>query len=234
MSSAQRTSGARQAWSIEPPIPEDVMTLLIFGGAFDPPHKGHVELPARVVEEIDADWLLYVPAAHAPLKKKGPIASGEDRLAMLKLAIAGHDRTSVTDAEIVRGGTSYTLDTLRQLRGRLPDDIALRLLIGADQAASFHRWRAPDEVIELAEPVVMLRPPEESAETLLDRLSAHWPADELLQWESRIVEMPIRNASSTRVREILRAEGPQSAALERLVPAPVLRYIAERGLYADV
>lgn len=234
MKAPQNAPRSQRTWSIEPPIPEEVMTLLVFGGAFDPPHRGHVELPARIMEEIDADWLLYVPACHAPLKKKGPIAGGDDRLAMLKLALAGHERTSVTDAEIARGGTSYTLETLRQLRGRLPDDIALRLLIGADQAASFHRWRCPDEVMDLAEPVVMLRPPEESAETLLDRMSAHWPADELQQWETRIVEMPIRNASSTRVREILHAEGPQSANLAKLVPAPVLRYIAERGLYADV
>ncbi len=233
MNPLHRASGQQKTWSIEPPIPDEVMTLLIFGGAFDPPHNGHVQLPARVMEEIDADWLLYVPAAHAPLKKKGPIASGADRLAMLHRALDGQSRTSVTDAELFRGGTSYTLETLRQLRGRLPDDIAIRLLIGADQAASFHRWRSPEEVIELAEPVVMLRPPEETAETLLDRLSAHWPLDELTQWENRIVEMPIRNASSTRVREILREEGPQSPSLARLVPAPVLQHIAEHRLYAS-
>lgn len=229
----QTPNNGAESWSIEPPIPDHVMSLLIFGGAFDPPHRGHIELPARVMEETSSDWLLYVPAAHSPLKEKAPQASGEDRLAMLRLALADQPSTSVTDVEIVRGGASYTLDTLRQLRHRLPDDLILRVLIGADQAASFHRWKAPHEILKLADLVVMLRPPDESSVELLDRLSAHWSADELEQWETRIIEMPIKKASSTHVREILRAAGPGSPDLAPLVPPGVLRYIADHNLYAD-
>lgn len=152
-------------------------------------------------------------------------------MSMLKLALQEAPRTSVTDVEIRRGGVSYTLDTLEQLRGRLGDGITLRLLIGADQAASFHRWREPEKVIERAEPVVMLRPPDESESELLARLRDHWPARELERWKNRIIETRVSEASSTRVRELLMRDGPTSAALAQLTPAPVRDYIAAHHLY---
>lgn len=218
-------------WTIAPPLPESVRTLLLFGGAFDPPHRSHVELPVFVRDAIGADWLLYIPAARTPLKTTGPIATADDRLSMLKLALPGQARTSVTDVEIRRGGVSYTLDTLRQLRERLGPRITFRLLIGADQAASFHRWREPERVIELAEPVVMLRSPHESEEELMARLGEHWPPRELERWKSRIIQAPTSDASSTEVRRVLATEGPDSPTLETLTPAPVRDYIAARHLY---
>lgn len=218
-------------WTIEPAIPADARTVIVFGGAFDPPHTGHIDLPALAREKVGADWVVYVPAARPPLKEGLPVAPPGDRLAMLRLALRGVDRTSVSDVEIVRGGTSYTLDTLEQIRARLGGRVTLRLLIGADQAAQFHRWRSPGKIIELAEPIVLLRTPTARASELIETLAERWPADELARWGRGIIEGPTRRANSTRVRELLAEQGPASQEVRRYVPQGVLGYIADNKLY---
>lgn len=224
-------SPSQRDWFIEPAIPEDATTVVIFGGSFDPPHTGHIELPERALPVINGDWLLYVPASRAPLKHSAPEACAADRLSMLRAALDGKPRTSVTDVEIRRGGTSYTLDTLRQLRERLRTTLTFRLLIGADQATTFHRWREPEEIIRLAAPVVLLRTPDQSGAELLERMRRHWPEDELARWQARIIELPLRTISSTQVREFLRRDGPLTAELAGMVPQPILEYIETHGLY---
>jgi nicotinate-nucleotide adenylyltransferase len=210
-------------------VPSDARSVLIFGGAFDPPHRAHIALPQMVAERIGADWVLYIPAAAPPLKD-GPVASGEDRIAMLDAALGREARASVTDLELVRGGQSFTVDTLADLRDRLPS-VTLRLLIGADQAGQFHRWREARRVIALAEPVVMLRPPHDDRGAILAAMAPYWTGEELAAWEDRFVETPVMEGSSTEVRELLRAEGVGAERLEALLPAGVLEVIRERGLY---
>lgn len=212
-------------------VPDFVRTLLLYGGGFDPPHIGHIELPRKVRGALGADWLLYIPAASPPLRDSGPIASAEDRLAMVRAAIMGDQRASATDLEIRRGGTSYTIDTVRTLREALPFVKKMRLLIGADQAAQFHKWKSADELIELAEPVVVLRAPMESRSALRQAMADHCGETEWERWRGRIVRLPTIEASSTQIRQILRERGPDDAALRELLPAPVLELIRERGLY---
>ncbi|MFG0274151.1 MAG: nicotinate (nicotinamide) nucleotide adenylyltransferase [Phycisphaerales bacterium] len=210
-------------------VPSDARSVLVFGGAFDPPHRAHIALPQMVAERIGADWVLYIPAAAPPLKD-GPVASGEDRIAMLEAALGPAARASVTDLELVRGGRSYTVDTLADLRDRLPG-VTLRLLIGADQARQFHKWREAQRVIALAEPVVMLRPPHDEHAAILAEMAPHWAGAELAAWESRFVETPVMEASSTEVRRLLREEGVYAARLAELLPAGVLRVIRAGRLY---
>jgi len=216
--------------------PADAQRVLLFGGAFDPPHRGHIDLPRLARQRIGADFLLYIPAAAPPLKD-GPEAGGEDRIAMLDAALAGDDCAGVTDLELVRGGDSYTLDTLEELRRLLPG-AELRLLIGADQARQFHRWREARRVIELAEPVVMLRPPHDDRAALLEAMAPHWTDEELRSWERRLLDLPTHDIASTDLRRLLRErdESPppkDRAALETLLPAPVLEVVRERRLYLD-
>jgi nicotinate-nucleotide adenylyltransferase len=210
-------------------VPTGARSVLIFGGAFDPPHRAHIALPQMVADRIGADWVLYIPAAAPPLKD-GPVASGEDRIAMLEAALGPEARASVTDLELVRGGQSFTVDTLADLRDRLPR-VTLRLLIGADQARQFHKWREAQRVIRLAEPVVMLRPPHDDRATILAAMAPHWTGEELAAWESRFVETPVMEASSTEVREILREQGVGAERLAELITAEVLLHIRKRGLY---
>ncbi len=222
---------------------EGAGVVILFGGTFDPPHRGHVELPERVrrvVEERTGRpaWLVYVPAARSPLKSVGPIASDEDRLEMLRRAVAGNPRAVVWDVEIERarrgnGVPSYTVQTVSAARCGLADDVELRLLIGADQAAEFHRWRKPKEIIEMAEPLVMLRSPEESVEGLMKRMggSGAWGDEELGAWGGGVVEVGTMDVSATRVREELMKEGRDREKLREMVVDSVLGVIEERGLY---
>lgn len=216
------------------PIPRDARLVLVFGGTFDPPHRAHVELPLAAREAVGADRLLYMPASRSPLKDGIPETRAADRLAMLRAALEGRDHASISTLELDRPGPSYTVDTLRILRTRLPPTTAMRLLIGADQAADFHRWREPMEVIRLAEPLVMLRAPLESRHALIESMRPHWPADELSRWERWIVGVPMIDASATEIRRLLREQGPDAPALRDVLSEGVRTVIRERRLYRSM
>jgi nicotinate (nicotinamide) nucleotide adenylyltransferase len=154
--------------------------VLVFGGTFDPPHLAHAQLPMLAAAQLGCDEILYVPAAINPLKSGTKLkpAPPEHRLAMLLLAVADVPGAKISTIELDRKGKSYTIDTLRalhkqqgnsvgsspspRLRARPPAPSPapiFHLLIGADQALDFHRWKNWQEIIELATPAVMLRPP---------------------------------------------------------------------------
>lgn len=216
------------------PVPLDARHVLVFGGTFDPPHVGHVELPRAAREAVGCDWLVYVPAARSPHKAEAPSVSDADRLAMLSAALEGAERASISTIELDRGAAgqaSYTVDTLRAISTLCPG-LGLRLLIGADQAGEFHRWREPRAILRLADPVVMLRRPLEDARSLMSVLGAHWEGAALKAWEGRIVGVPPIDASATELRRELALHGPGSAVVRKLLPEGVRRVIAERGLYS--
>lgn len=236
------------------PVPPEARTVMVFGGTFDPVHVAHITLSELVREKLGADWIVYVPAARSPMRNAGPIAAARDRLAMLRLAIAGRAACSVSPIELIaaedvlpasmpdagdRGNAaalpppSYTVDTLRKLRVLAPHTTVLRLLIGADQAAQFHQWRQPREVIALAEPVVMLRAPSETADHLMAAIAPHWSPDDAAKWRSRIVEVPTMDVSATAVRAAALRGELDSADVARMLPAPVRDYIASRRLYKN-
>lgn len=228
------------------PVPARVKTVLVFGGTFDPPHKGHISLPTLVRRKVGADWLLYVPAALSPLKKDNPLASDSDRVEMLRLALLdiGETSAAVATLELDRARESdavdelhprkpsYTLDSLRYMRRELGEGVTLRLLIGADQAVQFHKWREPREIIRIAEPLVMLRTPMETVERLLRAMEPHWTPEELAEWRERVVEVPVIDAEATRIREVLLKDGPLSPELDRVLPGAVVREIRARGIYS--
>ncbi|MCB9848589.1 MAG: nicotinate (nicotinamide) nucleotide adenylyltransferase [Phycisphaeraceae bacterium] len=206
-------------------------TVAVLGGSFDPPTRAHTTIPLAVSQAIGADWLLVIPAAVSPFKRDGSHASDEQRLAMLRLALAEHPRVAISAIEIERGGTSYTVETLRELRWRFPA-IVFRLLIGADQAASFHRWREPHAILDLAEPAVMLRG-DVNADALLESMAPHWSAGELAAWRARIIAAPTLDASSTEARALLRVSPRDEVRLRGLLDPRVLEYITREGLYGS-
>ncbi len=131
------------------------MRRALFGGSFDPPHRGHVAVVDELLRRQVADRVVVVPAARSPLKAGVPAAAG-DRLAMLRIALAGRPGVEIWTVEISRPGPSYTVETLREARRRWPAD-ELLLVLGADAWAQLPRWREPAALLELARPVVIPR-----------------------------------------------------------------------------
>lgn len=232
---------SRMMEMMRPVLPIRSGTVILFGGSFDPPHRGHVELPERVRAEVEQRtgepaWLIYVPAGRSPFKAGSAPAPARDRLEMVAAAIGGSRRAAVADVEIARAehekeGVSYTVDTVRWARERLPAGARLRLLIGADQAAEFHRWKQAREIVSLAEPLVMLRGPVETADALIERMRASgaWSEEELAAWRGRVVDVGTMDVSATAVREA--AARGEWERVEAMTGPGVARIIRERGVY---
>ena len=133
----------------------------VFGGAFDPPHIGHRVVAQDVIEELDLDLLLIVPAARPP--HRNAVLGSEDRLSLARTVFGDDPRIEVSDIELHRPGPSWTVDTLEEVRTRWEPDEML-LVIGVDQYRSFDSWREPGRILELANLAVMPRNGELPAE----------------------------------------------------------------------
>ena len=221
-------------------------TVLWYGGSFDPPTNAHRDLPEAARNAIDASALVYCPAARSPHKPDPPIAPAKDRLDMLAAAIEHNPHAHISTIELDRSDSdpetpSYTADTLAAVQKHLTPGTTLRLLMGEDQARSFHRWRDPERIARIAEPVVMLRAPtghasatpNARAEALADDLAAHWGQTSRATWLARVVHTPPSTASSTRARELLASPPPPQphAPPAHTPPPPVPPLPPARRLY---
>jgi len=199
--------------------------LLIFGGTFDPPHVAHVRLPVLAARQVNADRVVYLPAALSPFKTGEHVTPAEHRLVMLQLALQDEPKAQIVtlelDADASGAGPSYTIDTLHALRARLGDRPRLRLLIGGDQLRAFDRWKDHQQIIQLAEPLVMVRPPD-TRQSLLDALPEGFDRQ---AWSKRFVDLPVINVSSTDIRN-----AADLAARDDL-PPKVHDYITSHRLY---
>ena len=205
----------------------DTQSILIFGGTFDPPHLAHAQLPPLAAERLGCEKILYIPASINPLKADAPPTPAAHRLAMLKLITCDLSRVNVETLELDRKGPSYMVDTLKELRERFGEKTHLHLLIGADQALEFHRWKDWQRILELATPAVMLRPPID-AETFQKQLSERYEPDEAAFWKGHLVEVPYLDINSSAVR--LRVD--RGDDLGDLLDGRIIEYIREHGLYS--
>lgn len=223
-------------------LPKGVRTLIVLGGSFDPPHAGHLGPVFSAIEKgrIKGAKVLLVPAARSPHKPAGTAASDQHRIAMLKLLAKRWPAAMVWLDEIKRaqaGEPSYTIDTLRRLRRIVPEHVGLRLLIGTDQAAAFHKWREPREIISLAEPLVLRRKPIASRDELLRAMGdGFWSEAELEAWAGRLAKNALAADNSTAIRAAI----PNAPAdVRKWAKRPGLRflepkiakYIMAHGLY---
>ena len=190
----------------------------MFGGAFDPPHLGHVALARAAVEQLALDQLRVFPTGQAWHKAR-ELSPAVDRLAMARLAFADVPHACVDERELQRAGPTYTVDTLRGLRLEFPE-AELLLVIGADQAESLHSWREGDVIARLATIAIAARARPSSAALPFD-------ASRLPPGRRAPVELPPMPVSSTEIRQRAAA----GLDISSLVPAPVARYIDQHHLY---
>jgi nicotinate-nucleotide adenylyltransferase len=136
------------------------MKIGLFGGSFDPPHRGHVALARLAIERLALDRVLLAPVGLQPLKRDRPQASFADRLAMTRLAIEGEPalELSLVDAPHSNGRPNYTIDTVRLLRASLAADDHLFCLMGADSFLSIGKWYRAGDLLVASDFVVASRP----------------------------------------------------------------------------
>lgn len=190
--------------------------LGILGGTFDPIHNGHLAVARQAREQLGLESVLLVPSFQPP-HREAPTAGPQDRLAMTRLAVQGQPGLEAADVEVRRGGVSYTVDTLRDLRLMRPES-DLVLLLGYDAAREVADWHQPEALPGLARLAVFNRT------GAAPGTPAELPAGALR------LEVESPDVSATAVRERL-ARGED---LDGMVPASVLVYIRERGLYLPV
>ena len=208
------------------------MKLAILGGSFNPVHIGHLFLADAVFTGLGYDRIILIPAFQSPLKLDAELASAADRIEMLSASIAGDHRLFIDDCEIEREGVSYTVDTLKEIITRYEPEGKPGLIIGDDLASTFHKWRNPEEIAELADIIVARRlpvlpsdaphPPDaQHPPDAPHSLSARFP------YPHKILDNEVINVSSRLVREKI----SRGDAWRYLVPAGARYIIEDRQLY---
>ncbi|MCX8072913.1 MAG: nicotinate-nucleotide adenylyltransferase [Candidatus Binatia bacterium] len=208
----------------------------VFGGSFNPIHIGHLRVAEEVREAQQLDRVLFIPAALPPHKHGQRLASPEQRLQMVRLAIAGNRFFRVCDIELKRAGRSYSIDTLRALRQRSPH-WELYFILGIDAFAEIATWKEYEQLFELSHFVVVSRPGT-PAKPLLRVLPvvtrrAFWYARDGLTLIHRSGHKVLfqhvtgLDVSATAIRrDLLRGR-----SIRYLVPTTVERYILREGIY---
>jgi nicotinate-nucleotide adenylyltransferase len=190
--------------------------LGIFGGTFDPPHVGHLVTAVNVRHELGLDRVLLV-VNNQPWQKVGTrdISAADDRFAMVEAAVGEVEGIEASRIELDRGGTSYTADTLDELRSEAPG-CELYVILGSDAAAGLPSWERADEVRARATIVVVERPGARAEDP---------PAG----WSWVRVEVPRLEVSSTDLRSRVADGRP----LDYLLTPEVIDTIRVRGLYSE-
>lgn len=202
------------------------MKIGIFGGAFDPVHRGHTALAESFCSDFSPDLLILVPTANPPHRERCAIASKEDRVQMLKCAFADFDNVRISCIEFERQGKSYTYDTLcalgAQLKEEFPNErIQLFLLVGSDEFLNFHKWYKYKELLSAATVYTAER-------SAAEKQKMHSYGETYLKGGRYILsDSPAVPVSSSDVRENIRLRQDLSAFLDD----KVYKYIESKELY---
>ncbi|MBN1457576.1 MAG: nicotinate (nicotinamide) nucleotide adenylyltransferase [Sedimentisphaerales bacterium] len=203
------------------------MKLILFGGTFDPVHRGHIQVARYSFEKICADKLIFVPAKRSPHKGNFPVASGEHRLNMLSIAAESIDNFVVSDLELERPDPSYTIDTVTAFKEKYGKETQIFWLIGADTVEDLPKWHRIKDLIDACNLSVMYRAGfkkpdftvfrEHLGENRIDKLGKH------------VISTPLVDISSTEIREKL----SRGVDVCDLLESDVIRYIRQNNLYGS-
>jgi nicotinate-nucleotide adenylyltransferase len=196
-------------------VAEDVRRIGIMGGTFDPIHHGHLVAANEVADRFALDEVVFVPTGQPWQKEADTVSPAEDRYLMTVIATASNPRFQVSRVDIDRGGPTYTVDTLRDLRAEYGPKAQLFFITGADALEKILSWKDTDEMFNLAHFIGVTRPGFELS-------AAHLPADAV-----SLVQVPAMAISSTDCRARVASGKP----IWYLVPDGVVQYIAKRRLY---
>lgn len=190
----------------------------IFGGAFNPVHKGHVRLAEEAVKQLKLKKLLIIPTFDSP-HKETKLAPFEDRAEMCRRAFGHIEGAEVSDIEVQLGGKSFTINTIRELKSRYPDE-QFFLLIGGDMLFSFDTWYKYESILKEAKVCAVAR----DNDSLVDMMEF---ANEM----GRVKVLPTKavEISSTEVR----AKAARGEDISELVPEGAAEYIAQHKLYSE-
>jgi nicotinate-nucleotide adenylyltransferase len=191
-----------------------VARIGILGGTFDPPHNGHIAIARSALAGLNLQKVIFIPAKIQPLKIDTAVSSVQDRLAMLKLALSGYDQFEISEIELCRYGMSYTVDTLRQLRGTYQNDI-LYLIMGADNVNLLEKWHDADELLNLCSIAAANRPGYKLSGRFKDKIV--------------YFEMQPEDISSTEIRTRVR----NGKNITGLIPTAVEEYLITHKLYLE-
>ena len=194
----------------------------IYGGTFNPPHIGHVRAAEYALQTMELNRLLVIPSCISPHKQlPAGSPSPQQRLQMAKLAFAGIEKTEVSDMELCRGGSSYTWETVRQVKEAHPDG-ELVLFMGTDMFLSFDSWKHPERILQNANIAVFYRGDPGEKQKIHEKKEFF----EALNAKVYLVENPVTEISSTQLRRMLVFQCAQP-----FLPAKVMDYMRQNRLY---
>lgn len=198
----------------------------VFGGTFDPVHLGHLMIAEQAREHLGLSEVRWIPAATAPHEQLKNASDSSHRLAMVQLAICGNSKFVCDGREIRRGGKSYTIDTLHELKSQFPNS-DLVILMGADSLREFSKWRMPSEICKVAQVVVIVRGGQPAPN--LSMLAEFLPESKSPQQlsDEHILSMPQFEVSSSDIRRRVAL----GKSIRYMVPAAVEAYIRQHNLY---
>ncbi len=191
------------------------MKIGLLGGTFNPIHTGHLILAQECWHRLGLDKVIFIPAFIPPLKDAKPEVGPADRLNMVRLALEGDDRFEISTYELDKKGTSYSIDTIKYFKEQHGGQAEIFFLTGSDSAESLSMWKDIDDILSLTNFVIATRPGWGEKSSYEDRLT-------------RLV-MPSIEISSSMIRERIKKREP----IDFLVPASVVGYIRNKGLYRE-
>jgi nicotinate-nucleotide adenylyltransferase len=194
----------------------------VMGGTFDPVHLGHLAIAEEARQQIGLEEVIFLPAGRPYFKDLATISPAEDRINMLKLALAGKAYFRISLMEIMRPGPSYAVDSIAQMKEKLEPDDEIFFIMGWDSLMTLHLWQEPQRLISLCRVAAAPRPGYSKPDIALIEKDLPGISQRVI-----VMEKPLIDISATDIRQrVLRG-----LPIDHLVPVEVARYIREHQLY---